>query len=253
MCELKYYSILGISNKVCRIGIYERVEFMGNNIQAYRKYVVKQKLLGIEDFEFEVDDRTDTIIIKDYIGSSDVVVIPSFVSKVYIGVFNGVNRNLKVKYTGNQIKNMDFLFYRYEGRELDLTQLYTTGVESMIHMFGCCRSLKKIDISNLDTSKVKSMRGMFYGCSSLEGLDLSNINTSKVEDIHEMFGLCGNLKYINISNFNTSRVKRMDSMFMGCYSLQEVDLSNFGISNLSGMNRMIEEVHRIEGCKVVIV
>lgn len=94
------------------------------------------------------------------------------------------------------ITNLKFFFYGFEGEELD--------------------------VSAWDTSNVTDMNRMFYNCENLITLDLSNFNTSNVTDMFSMFKLCKNLISIDISSFDTSNITNMIAMFGGCSSLIKV-------------------------------
>lgn len=62
-------------------------------------------------------------------------------------------------------------------------------------MFANCK-FKELDLSWMDTSHVESMVGMFYGCKDLEYLDISGVDTSKVTNMYNMFGDCPKLRTV---------------------------------------------------------
>ncbi len=83
--------------------------------------------------------------------------------------------------------------YEYNGegiRGIDLSHFDGSELTNMDRMFYDMR-YTEIDLGNLDTSHVTSMVGTFYGCyMGVEGynaLDLSNLDLSKLKDTSEMF------------------------------------------------------------------
>ena len=102
----------------------------------------------------------------------------------------------------------------------------------------CKDELKTLDLSNLDTSQVRSMIEAFYQCSNLTSIDLTNVNTSNITDMRAMFEDCNNLTSLDVSNFDTSKVTNMYRMFYYCHSLTSLDVSNFDTSNVTNMYRM---------------
>lgn len=84
-------------------------------------------------------------------------------------------------------------------------------------MFSSNYSVREIDLSNVDTSGVTDMSMMFGECYALTSIDLSSWNTSAVKDMGGMFRFDSALKEINLSgSFDMSAVTRFGSMFSGC-------------------------------------
>jgi len=119
-----------------------------------------------------------------------------------------------------------------------LTNLNTSRVTDMYHMFFMCSNLTSLDLSRFDTGNVTSMRAMFAGCSVISGLDLGNFNTKKVTDMVSMFADCSYLIRLNISNFSTGNVTNMTGMFYGCKKLTSIDVSNFNTEKVKDMRGM---------------
>ena len=128
-------------------------------------------------------------------------------------------------------------------KSVNLSNINTSKVESMIGMFYECSSLESIDLSNLDTSNVTYMQDMFYNCTSLKSIDLINLNTSKVHNMSNMFYGCNSLQFVNFSNIKTSSLKYLNSIFYGCSSLESIDLSNIDTSSVINLSYMFY------GCK----
>jgi surface protein len=101
----------------------------------------------------------------------------------------------------NQVKNIV---------SIDLSNLDTSSVTSMVNMFNGCKSLESINLSNFDTSKVTNMNHLFNGCSSLKSIDLSNFDTSKVTNKNNMFNECSSLKYIKLYRITEETINFQD-------------------------------------------
>lgn len=158
-----------------------------------------------------------------------------------------------------------YLFFMYQGRELDISRLDTSNATSMRSMFKHCIYLRNIDVSHFNTLNVTDMFEMFYQCNAfteldlskfdtsnvtnmgymfwsnvnLKSLDLSNFDTSKVTNMQNMFNDMRVLESLNVSKFNTSKVTNMNSMFNYCPKLTSLDLSSFDTSNVTGISYML--------------
>ena len=146
-----------------------------NNAKAAIKQAISNKGVEVSD-EAKLDEYPALIDSIEVGGGSD-----DFLA---IRTMNGVD--------------MSYLFYSYQGEDLDL--------------------------SGWDTSNVNHMNSMFYGCTNLYELDLSNFNTSNVYNIDEMFTGCYNLETLNISNFSINC--NINSILYGCERLKELRLDN---------------------------
>lgn len=83
-----------------------------------------------------------------------------------------------------------YWFYRMQGcRGFDFTNLDTSAVTNMEHMFSDCVYLASLDLSNFDTSAVTNMESMFNNCNSLTTIYASeNFVTAQVTSSNIMFG-----------------------------------------------------------------
>ena len=125
---------------------------------------------------------------------------------------------------------------------LDLSNLDTSNVTTMKHMFNDCRSLKNLKLNGLDTSNVTDMADMFALCSSLTKLDLMGLDTSKVTDMEGMFYGCKALTKLDLTGLDASSVTNMMEMFSGCSSLTKLDLSSLDTSNVTNMSCLFYEM-----------
>ena len=153
-----------------------------------------------------------------------------------------VNSDKTFEYTfvNVPITNMDnfTLQCKDELKTLDLSDLDTSQVTSMIEAFYQCSNLISIDLTNVNTSNVTNMSAMFGECSNLTSLDVSNFDTSKVINMASMFSNCYNLTSLDVSNFDTSNVTNMPGMFLGNWNLTSLDVSNFDTSKVINMSYM---------------
>ena len=124
---------------------------------------------------------------------------------------------------------------------LDLTKFNTSNVTNMSYMFGDCKLLTSLDLTKFNTSNVTNMSSMFFGCSSLTSLDLTKFNTSNVTNMSSLFLNCRSLTSLDLTNFNTSNVTKIGGMFSGCSGLDSLNLSNFNTSKVTNMNNMFNE------------
>lgn len=161
-----------------------------------------------------------------------------------------VNNDKTFEYTfvNVPVTNMDYftLDCKYELKTLDLSDLDTSQVTSMIEAFYQCSNLTSIDLTNVNTSNVTNMTRMFTGCQYLTDIDLSSFDTSNVTDMTGMFSGCYGLKSLDVSRFDTSKVTNMDLMFASCYNLTSLDVSNFDTSKVERMSNMFNYCTALE-------
>lgn len=133
----------------------------------------------------------------------------------------------------SQVTSMIQAFYQCSNlTSIDLTNVDISNVTDMTRMFTGCRYLTDIDLTNVDTSNVTDMTGMFSGCYGLKSLDVSRFDTSKVTNMNFMFASCSNLTSLDISNLDTSKVERMSNMFNYCTALEKINLGSIDVSNV---------------------
>ena len=122
------------------------------------------------------------------------------------------------------VTNMDYFTQpcRDKLKTLDLSDLDTSQVTSMIEAFYQCNKLEEIILTNLDTSNVTNMSYMFDQCTRLTSIDLSGSETTKLTSIHDMFSECYNLKHLYI-NFDLKLISEYQrDIFISCRSLTNV-------------------------------
>ena len=107
----------------------------------------------------------------------------------------------------NNGTNMSYLFYQYQGINLDVSSWNTDNVTNMECMFYYCYNLTSLDLSNFNTNNVTIMYSMFDGCINLEKLDLSNfiINSS----LYSMFVGCDKLQELRLDNCDNDTISKI--------------------------------------------
>lgn len=75
-------------------------------------------------------------------------------------------------FTTKNVTNMGDMFSGFRGTSLDLSNLDTSNVVDMYHMFNGCTNLEELNLCSFNTSKVTDMRGMF-----MNTLNIKNIYT----------------------------------------------------------------------------
>ena len=117
-----------------------------------------------------------------------------------------------------------------------------SGVTSLRALFENCSALTSVDFTELDTSVVTDMSHLFYGCNALETIAFGEeFDTSKVKDFCGMFQDCSSLNAIDVSTFDTASATNMSRMFKGCKKVTSLDLSSFDTSKVTDMSYMFAE------------
>lgn len=254
----------------------------GINHMRARRYMEKQKLLGIDQLELRLTRGDGVLLVKvnDVNGKKELV-LPSFITNIKVvnnklrepySAFSGTHyekiiinkecsikgdylfyglysERLKVIYEGDSLKSMEHMFsHCMMLKELDISGINTSNVRDMNHAMFMCQELVVINLGDIDTSKVENMRCTFGCCMKLRDIDLSKINTNRVTNMKNMFTSCRLLRSIDLSSWNTSSVKAMSGMFYGCVTLKKINLTGLDTSNVRDMDdmfngcRMLEEI-----------
>ena len=127
-----------------------------------------------------------------------------------------------------------------------LSNLQTSNITSVAHLFDGCNSLKSLSTDDLkilthfDAGTSISMNSLFTGCYALTKLNLpDNFVTQSVTDISHMFDGCTHLSdIIGLDKFDTSKVTDMSYMFRWDYEMKSLNLSNFHTSKVTNMKEM---------------
>lgn len=227
----------------------------GVNHMLARRYMEKQRLLGINQLELKLlkGDKVELVKVNDIPGVLNLE-LPSFITNIRNGgnirgaiysAFSGTHYERIVINSGCKV-NGNWLFYRLSSKRVQVVMV-SKSLDSMEYMFCDCSNLKYVDISGVDTSRVVSMRHLFDSCINLMGVNFAGIDMSKVRNMSDMFAGCRGLKEIDMSILDTSSVSYMRSMFEDCISLNKIDISMLNTSKVVDMNSMFK------GCKMLEV
>lgn len=237
------------------------------NYELAERYKEKVQLLGKEsdiEFKYMANDR---VRLESVTNKSKKLVVPSFITDIKDGVFNGstyeeiyINNSSRRKFKANGlfrdmlterlkvvfrhpecIVNMREMFRGCKNlKTLDLSGFCTRGVVDMAYMFYMCYSLERVDLSGVDLNKVEDMRCMFELCNNIKEIDLGKTKTRNLKYMVAMFNRCHLLRSIDLSNFSTSMIIDMSDLFNDCKSLAKVDIGNFDTSNVRDMTNMFK-------------
>jgi surface protein len=158
--------------------------------------------------------------------------------------------------------NMDGLFAYIVGKQIDLTSIDFSKVESAENMFYECGSRitlgqcntsnlrfatsmfkgftndgDYIDLSAFDFSNIESAGFMFAGCN-LDKIDIRNINLNFGNVIMRspgMFNSCTGT--LDLSNWSIDGIREIHEFFMNCMC-SRIDLTNWKTTNIVSMGRM---------------
>lgn len=184
------------------------------------RYLHRQKLLGLKDLNLKVYSDYD-VILHNVDREARSIVIPSFVTEIFAGVFEKATFN---KLTINvRLQTMDNLFYKYAGDELSIEIAEPDSITSLHNCFKDVKSLISVDMSSITFKNVKSISKMFSGCTNITSIKMPNLSLSNVNEVYGAFEMCWKLKLIDGFDIDTSKIKSFDHMFFCCGSLQNLD------------------------------
>ena len=125
----------------------------------------------------------------------------------------------------------------YKLNELDLHHLIVKKVTNMDSLFSTCKALRKLDLTTWETNALTNMNNLFTGCLSLyEIKGIESFNTTNVTTMASTFANCRSLTNLDLTYWNTAKVTSLASCFNGCYSINELNLSTWDISKVTNMS-----------------
>ena len=190
------------TKKITQNGVYNASD---DSLDGYSSVNVETSGVDINDyFKDTIDGGSNDIGRKNW--TATIKKIPTF-------NFSGTN--------------MSYLFYNFQGYEIDLSKINTSNVTTMNSAFNGCLNVKTLNLSNFNTSKVTDMYSMFYGTKNMIGkLDLSNFDTSNVTNMGNMFrGLGLGVTELDISNFDMSKVTNASYMFYSAVGVKRLKIN----------------------------
>ena len=204
-----------------------------------------------EEYDYSLSENE--IALQKYTGSEQELIVPATAvidGEMYNVVLSETDGSAGIWSGSNSVTSLGFedgiklpencmALFRNCGnlREIDLSELDTTGVVSMAGMFAGCSSLKEIDISGFEMADVTDMQAMFSDCSDLKTVTFGDLSTQKVTDMTALFQNCRSLRSVSLSGLDAGSITSMNQMFAGCSSLEYLDLQDFQPGNLHSMRR----------------
>ena len=223
------------------------------------------------DWECEVDDTNNAILLKAYNGGETTYEIPTSATidgvkyTTMIGNWSGdMNADVDIgvhaaSLATGTIQNLSFepgikiyksdLAFLLEGnttiKTVDFSGLDTAGVGSFNSMLRDCANLEYVNFTGFNTSLSTNFVYMFKGCTKLADLDLSCFDTSSMIYMYGMFWGCESLTSLDLSSFNTSKVTNMIYTFYGCRNLETLDISSFDTAQVYDMSYMFADCRKL--------
>lgn len=146
----------------------------------------------------------------------------------------------------SKVTNMSHMFYKlFNVETLNVTNFDTSKVTDMSYMFSSMVNLSTLNVSHFDTSNVTNMSHMFQDMFELTMLDVTKFDTSKVTDMSYMFSAMSHLKALDVTRFDTSNVKNMNSMFATLSNLTTLDVTHLNTSNVTNMSAMFHGLTKV--------
>ena len=196
-----------------------------DNLDGYSQVSVETSGVDINDY-FEINARGGDQRIGFGNWTNSVKKLPAF------SLINGVY-------------NMNYMYYGFQGENIDLSNIDTSNITRMASCFQSCSKIKNLDVSKFNTSNVTDMNQMFSNCENLVSLDLSNFDFSKNTNFFYFFNACYKLENIIFpSNIGeVSSPTRIDGMFRSCVVLKTVPLID--ASKVITVSNLFYEAYKI--------
>ena len=242
------------------------------NIDKAKKFIKKQRFLGLVQFDFIYDYDNDKVYIDKVIDTTQKTIeIPSFVQldkqvSEHPEIFRGCTcEEVIIHNVPSDTPNVQFenLFARISQQklvirmdhpecigetafgafqdsrsleELDLSNLTFRNTKNLQAMFKLCKNLRKVEFGKcFEGCKPKVTTSMFSGCGLLS-VDLQILDTSEVFDAQYMFHNTG-FKTLDFQKTDFSQLKYASNMFQHS-GFVKVDLQKCKISKLEDATSM---------------
>ena len=166
------------------------------------------------------------------------------------------NGMYNIKIEDNRLKDgtltsmSSWFSYKNKYININMADINTSNVSTIVNMFYLCTNLTSIDVSNWDTSNIKNVHRVFEGCNNICELNVAGWDTTNVTDMLCMFAGCSRLTDINVSNWDTSNVTTMTWTFSRCLNLINLDVSNWDVHNVTQMSGMFENSPKLQNLDV---
>ena len=127
---------------------------------------------------------------------------------------------------------------------VDTSNLNTSRVELMNHLFFRCSALKEVDLSNFDMQNVTTVRSMFNLCSALKSVDVSKWDTSSLTDTSYMFYKAG-METLDLRGLDMQNVQNLGSMFGYAPNLKTLDTTGWDLTSVTDASYMFNRTTAI--------
>lgn len=171
------------------------------------------------------EENSSRILLKQYKGQSNEVVVPSEYNGKKI-ILQDINSNvIPQRITKFSIQNANETKVGIENNDLN-------------NAFSGNNNLIEVDLRGLDLSNIQQMQNMFINCTSLTTVNLSNANLSNVTNMSSMFKNCTLLSKVDFSNVKSTSVTSTQEMFFECLNLKVIDLTSLSLQNVANDSGM---------------
>lgn len=240
----------------------------------YAKWVLEVDAGLLTDWNYTINELTDTIILTSYKGNSEQVTV---FNRYYVDGI--IYENIILGDSKDNTTNNSGPFYDKRGQITSLTieegvkfpddsgllfnnltelivfnapDVDTSNVTNMEAIFYSCTSLEEVDITNWDTSNVTNFKSAFYNCN-LNDLDISGWSFEKLNPNHTgensavlyMFSGNDNLTYLQLRDKLAARYATNEDIYMaGLNSLCDVDY--FGMSEVAPAHELVKWEYEVD-------
>ena len=142
-----------------------------------------------------------------------------------------------------------YMFYQYQGTELDLSNFDTSQVTTFEYAFASMPNIKVLNLNNLNTSKVKNFSNTF-AYTYVEELYINDWDVSSATTLSRLCAGMNKLKTIDLSSWNVEHVTNIGNMFYSCDSLMEIDIRTFDFNKITGVTSIFHGVP--VNCEIIV-
>ncbi|ENO8770571.1 BspA family leucine-rich repeat surface protein [Enterococcus faecium] len=166
---------------------------------TYVYEIDEHKNINKSNQEWDFMEEDDKILLTRFIGSSKNVVVPASTNNITI----------ELKEINSKSIPKDIESFKISKENNSKISLKNKTLRSAFDTFS---NLKEVDLSNLDTSGVKDYYRMFSNCKKLVNVNVDSFNTEDATNMNRMFNECDSLTTLNLSSFKLDNVS--DNQFM---------------------------------------
>lgn len=192
-----------------------------NNVELAKRAILKQKMLGVKKFEFEIHEGSNEVKLKSVVPGRGKLVVPKFVTSVEIGSFKDCEYD-EVEFTGP----LDRIFCAFSGsrsKRLKIIHPFDS-IKDCSGMLKEAEDLEEVELSEFNVSNVTIAAEMFLGDIELRKVIPPKSKFMRVETIAKMF-LYSGAKRINCNEWFGDKVKHVADCFYAS-EIEELDMRN---------------------------